>query len=73
MWKHAKQLRFENAFGKTCEQMRLEHVKNMWIECEKMWTNGNKRQLKSSCFLAPFFPFYFPDIVFFQVFFEIQF
>ena len=64
---------FSHFFEKCVLKMRLkiyEKCVAMWKTCEnvKKW---NKRQLKSSCFLAPCFPF-FPDIGFFQVFFENQ-
>ena len=68
---------FRKNAKKCVLKMRLkkyEKCAEMWKTCEHMWTNvkeWNKRQLKSSCFLAPCFPF-FPNIVFFQVFFENQ-
>ena len=50
LWNNVKtceKMRFENALGKNVKNMRFENV-------NKMWKTGNKRQLKSSCFLAPF-------------------
>ena len=66
-WKNAQKKCEKNAFWKCnwkkCEKMCFENVK----KCEKMWKNvkmrknGNKRQLKSSCFSAPFSIFFSRD------------
>ena len=54
--KQCEKMRFENALGKNVKKcvLKMENVNKIW----KVWRNANKRQLKSSCFLATLFPFF---------------
>ena len=62
---HANKMRFENGLGEKCEKHAFWKCEKMRVTCEDMWKKGNKRQLKSSCFLAPLFPMCFSRYRFF--------